>query len=157
MMRIGLIAFGLVLVWGHPAVGASKSVSWSDQACQLNLKFDPAKQAETAIMNTIHLLFGLEESLGPLGPITFEPEDYKNFDFDKLTEECRRSIERVKDLPLVRLPGIEDYRHALTEAIKDCLRIHGNQSARFHERGGSAPISARRCMRAFDRSARGQE
>jgi hypothetical protein len=119
MMRVMLIVLGVSLAFGYSASAANKSISWYDGHCQVSAQFDLSKYPESSITNTTHLLFGSPDPIGPVGPFRSDPEEYKKFDFDKLKEQCTRSTERIKDLSLIAVPGIEGYRHALIDAVND--------------------------------------
>jgi hypothetical protein len=86
--------------------------------CQNTLRFDPAKYSEASLWDTIHLIFGRPD-LNPLFLAGFEPEDYLNFDFDKLNADCANAIGKANKLTLLPLNGIEDYLRSSVDVVKD--------------------------------------
>lgn len=116
-----VLAAGLALC-GGPASAAQ--VSWDDEACRNTVTFDAKKVDQTALRNTVKLLF--EQS--PLSPTTgvylLTPEFAAQADLAALQKECDEIARTGKGLKLLALPGLEEYRAALLDDTRDtCERL----------------------------------
>ena len=70
---IARLAFAAVTIGGAGASAAERTMSW-DSGCRFTVRFDPAKQDETRLRNTVHLLFGPSDFESPGTLPAFEPK-----------------------------------------------------------------------------------
>jgi hypothetical protein len=92
--------------------------TWSDDLCENTIRFDPNKYDETAVRNTIHLLFGPSDIRRPMLPPSLYRQDLVKLR-DGLNKDCANSLDRAKTLKFLPLQGIEDYRKALISGLED--------------------------------------
>src|SRR4051794_18370823 len=107
---VAALAAGLAL--GNDASAAEKSVSWSDDACTHRISFDPAKHDEKQLKNTIHLVFPSPDFGTPIVPHVPDPQAVAKLDLGKFDQQCSKVLKTTRELELVPLKGIEDYRRA---------------------------------------------
>jgi hypothetical protein len=111
----------LVLVTSLALCSAASAaqVSWDDETCRNTVRFDAKKIDETALRNTVKLLF--EQS--PLSPTTgvylLTPEDAAGADLAGLQRECDEIARTGRELKLLALRGIEEYRTGLLDDTRD--------------------------------------
>jgi hypothetical protein len=116
----------LALLISSASYGAQKTIRWENGAqCEFETRFDPAKVDEERLRNTIEVIFGdgfykrptLETALiGPGGSLVSNTEEYR--------QACEREKERVEDLAVLDIPGIEDYRKLSLEEFEETCRFH---------------------------------
>jgi len=90
---------------------------WENGAlCKFETRFDPAKVDEEKLRNTIEVIFGEGfYRLPPGGGLSSSPVDHQ--------QACEREKERVVNLPVLDLPGIEDYRKRRLDEFEDVCRF----------------------------------
>jgi hypothetical protein len=115
MKRTVPATLAIVLMLCSP-LGAAQT-GWLDDACDYKVTFDPKKIDKAALEGTIDLLFKLQPSA--LGGMHHTPEDAATADLGKLQKECAKAIDSRKSLKLLPLPGLEDYRSAVIDDIRD--------------------------------------
>ena len=121
------LAAGLAL--GNSASAAEKSVSWSDDACTHSIRFDPAKQDEKRLKNTIQLVFPQPDFGAPIVPYVPDPQAVAKVDLGKFDQQCSKVLKTIREIELVPLKGIEDYRQAKVDEVEDACRF-GNAQIR---------------------------
>jgi hypothetical protein len=129
--RVTSIVSAIVLALCGRALGAQ--VTWDDGMCQNTVTFDAARVDEEALTNTVHLLFGEMFRRSQLRlPFTdvfmFTPEQAARADLPALQRECAEITRNGRDVKLLALPGIEEYRAALLDATRDVCEF---RSAKF--------------------------
>lgn len=114
-------AITLATILALCGAAAAAQVSWEDDACDYKVTFDPRKINKDALQGTIDLVF--KQQPVPLGGLYQTPEQAATADLGKLQQECSEAIDGRKSLKLLPLPGLEDYRTAVVEDIRDtCAR-----------------------------------
>jgi hypothetical protein len=125
---VAALAAGLAL--GHHASAAEKSVSWTDDACTHSIRFDPAKHDEKRLRNTIQLVFPQPDFGAPIVPyVGGDPQAIAKLDLGKFDQQCSKVVKTTRELELVPLKGIEDYRQAKVDEFEDACRF-GNAKMR---------------------------
>jgi hypothetical protein len=123
MIRAGGLAIASILLLCPAAPAAEQTVSWSDDACRYSIKFDPARYDETIVQNTVNLIFGPPDIISPSVTYAPNPEAGRKLDAAQVQAECTGRLRRVRQLRLLPLPGIEQYRRALIEKVQDACRF----------------------------------
>jgi hypothetical protein len=100
------------------ADAAERTMSW-ESGCRFTVRFDPAKQDETRLRNTVHLLFGPSDFDAPGTTPAFEPKSVAALDPDKVERACKAALDVAARLEFIALPGVEDYRRARMAELKD--------------------------------------
>jgi hypothetical protein len=85
------------------AQAAETTMTWSDDLCKNTIRFDPNKYDETAVRNTIHLLFGPSDIRRPMLPPLYRQDLVKLR--DGLNKDCANSLERAKTLKFCHSKG----------------------------------------------------
>jgi hypothetical protein len=111
----------LALVISGDAYGAQKTITWEDgMFCRFEIKFDPRKDDEEKLKNTIDVVFlngfykkdfpdiALDH---PGGHLVSNPEKYR--------QACELTKDKTTNLGVIDLPGIEDYRRLKLEQLED--------------------------------------
>jgi hypothetical protein len=112
----------LALLISSAAYAAQKAIQWENGAqCEFETKFDPAKTDEERLRNTIDVILGYGNGFykAPMALMTPgvvpSATDYQ--------QACERERDRVVNLPVLDLPGIEDYRMRSLEQFDDWCRF----------------------------------
>ena len=137
MKRTGPITLTIILALC--GVAAAAQTGWEDDACDYKVTFDPKKVDATALKGTIDLLFKQQPVV--LGGLYQTPEEAATADLGELQKKCSEAIDSRKSLKLLPLPGIEDYRTAVVEDLRDtCERevagmraVKGEQALRDYK------------------------
>jgi hypothetical protein len=122
MKRLGYFYPALLaLVMSGHAYGAQKTIAWEDgMFCRFEIKFDPRKDDEEKLKNTIDVVFlngfykkdfpdiALDH---PGGHLVSNPEKYR--------QACELTKDKATNLRVIDLPGIEDYRRLKLEQLED--------------------------------------
>ena len=123
-------ALAAALALGNSASAAEKSVSWTDDACTHSVRFDPAKHDEKRLKNTIQLVFPAPDFGPPIVPyVGGDPQAIAKVDLGKFDQQCSKVLKTTRELELVPLKGIEDYRAAKVDEFEDACRF-GNAEIR---------------------------
>ena len=122
-------ALAAALALGNSASAAEKSVSWTDDACTHSVRFDPAKHDEKRLKNTIQLVFPAPDFGAPIVPHVPDPQAVARLDPGKFDQQCSKVLKTTRELELVPLKGIEDYRRAKVDEFEDACRF-GNAEIR---------------------------
>jgi hypothetical protein len=129
--RFGFIYLAaLALLISDTASAAQKTIGWEDGAqCEFETRFDPAKYDEEKLRNTIDVIFGdgfytftfpIIALDGPGGHLRSNTADYQR--------ACELTKEKAINLPVIDLPGIEDYRKLRLEELEDSCRYNTLES-----------------------------
>ncbi len=120
----------LVLLTSSSSYGAGKTIAWENGAqCEFEIRFDPAKYDEEKLKNTIDVIFvdgfykqpGLITALnGPDGHLRSNTAEYQ--------QACELTKERAANLPVIDLPGIEEFRKLRLEELEDTCRFETLES-----------------------------
>jgi hypothetical protein len=115
----------LVLLISTASYGAQKAMRWEDGAmCEFETRFDPAKIDEEKLRNTVEIIFGdgfyrqptlVITLTGPGGHLTSNTAEYQ--------QACQREREKVANLPVIDLPGLENFRKWSLDALEDFCRF----------------------------------
>jgi len=137
----------LALLISTAAYGAQKAMRWENGAmCEFETKFDPAKIDEERLRNTVEVIFGdgfykqpslVTALIGPGGSLTSNTDEYR--------QACERETERVENLAVLDIPGIENYRKLSLEEFEE--------SCRFNVLQGRAASGDPAALREFTPSA----
>ncbi|MGJ4926106.1 hypothetical protein ACQR1I_12355 [Bradyrhizobium sp. HKCCYLS2038] len=115
---IACLGLAAVTLGGVGAEAAERTMSW-ESGCRFTVRFDPAKQDETRLRNTVHLLFGPSDFDSPGTLPAFEPKAVAALDPDKIDRTCKATLDAAARLEFITLPGIDDYRRARMAELKD--------------------------------------
>ncbi|MGJ4950769.1 hypothetical protein [Bradyrhizobium sp. HKCCYLS20291] len=115
---IACLGLAAVTLGGVGAEAAERTMSW-ESGCRFTVRFDPAKQDETRLRNTVHLLFGPSDFDSPGTLPAFEPKAVAALDPDKIDRTCKAALDAAARLEFIALPGIDDYRRARMAELKD--------------------------------------
>ncbi|CAL76639.1 hypothetical protein; putative signal peptide [Bradyrhizobium sp. ORS 278] len=127
---IARLALAAVALGGAGASAAEKTMSW-ESGCRFTIRFDPAKQDETRLRNTVHLLFGPSDFDSPGTSPAFEPKAVAALDPDKIDRACKAALDTAARLEFIALPGIDDYRRARVAELKDSCDFELAQTRGF--------------------------
>ena len=111
----------LALLISNNAQAAQRTITWQDgMFCQFEIKFDPTKDDEEKLRNTINVVFldgfykkdfpdiALDH---PGGHLVSNPTKYQ--------KACELTKDKATNLRVIDLPGIEDYRKLKLEQLED--------------------------------------
>jgi hypothetical protein len=115
---IACLALAAVTLGSAGADAAERTMSW-ESGCRFSVRYDPAKQDETRLRNTVHLLFGPSDFDAPGTLPAFEPKAVAALDPDKIDRACKAALDTATRLEFIALPGIDDYRRARVAELKD--------------------------------------
>jgi hypothetical protein len=115
MKHTGPITLTIILALCGAAAAAQ--TGWQDDACDYKVTFDARKIDKAALDGTIDLLFKQQPVV--LGGMYQTPEEAASADLGELQKKCSEAIDSRKSLKLLPLPGIEDYRTAVVEDLRD--------------------------------------
>lgn len=115
----------LALLICSDAYGAQKTITWEDgMFCRFEIKFDPTKDDEEKLKNTINVVFldgfykrdfpqiALDH---PGGHLVSNPTEHR--------QACELTKDKAFNLRVIDLPGIEDYRKLKLEHLEDWCRF----------------------------------
>jgi hypothetical protein len=141
------ISAGLVLA-GDPSIAAKRTITWDDEMCSNSLEFDDTKYDETALRNTVGLLFGTAPVEAPPIESVFKLEDVAKLDPDRLQAACTDALARTEQARFLALPELKAYWASKVEAIRDqCafeiakVRAYREQAAALREYRPAAACS----------------
>ncbi|CCE03264.1 hypothetical protein [Bradyrhizobium sp. STM 3809] len=121
----------VALTLGVAGAGAAeRTMSW-DSGCRFSIRFDPAKQDETRLRNTVHLLFGPSDFDSPGTLPAFDPKAVAALDPDKIDRACKAALDVATRLEFIALPGVDDYRRARVAELKDSCDFELAQTRGF--------------------------
>jgi hypothetical protein len=137
----------LALLISSAAYGAQKAIRWKNGAmCEFETRFDPAKVDEERLRNTVEVIFGdgfyrqpssVITLTGPGGHLTTNAAEYE--------QACQREKQKVANLPVIDLPGFENFRKWSLEELADFCR--------FDTLEGRAALGDPAALREFTPSA----
>jgi hypothetical protein len=87
--------------------------------CSNSLEFDDAKYDETALRNTIGLLFSAAPVETPPADPVFKPEDIEKLDLDRFKAACTNALARAAQVPFIALPELKAYWATKVDEIRD--------------------------------------
>lgn len=106
----------------NPVFGAQKSIQWVDGAfCEFETRFDPAKDDEESLRNTINVIFGDDKFYSYISASTppDAPGGVRRMTTAELERTCKLAKDRAASLPVIALPGIEEFRRLKIEELED--------------------------------------
>jgi len=106
----------------NPVFGAQKSIKWIDGAfCEFETRFDPAKDDEESLRNTINVIFGDDKFYSYISSFTppDAPGGVRRMTSAELEQTCKLAQDRAASLPVIALPGIEQFRRLKIEELED--------------------------------------
>ncbi|WP_340672443.1 hypothetical protein [Bradyrhizobium ottawaense] len=115
---LAVLAMGV----SNPVFGAQKSIQWVDGAfCEFETRFDPAKDNEESLRNTINVIFGDDKFYSYISSFTppDAPGGVRRMTTDELERTCKLAKDRAASLPVIALPGIELFRRLKIEELED--------------------------------------
>lgn len=119
-MRLAASALSAALLLAcDPSAAAQRTISWEDETCANTVEFDDAKYDETALRNTIGLLFWMAPVEGPSPEAVFKPEDIAKLDLDRFKAACADALARADQVPFMALPDLKAYWATKVDEIRD--------------------------------------
>jgi hypothetical protein len=112
---------------------AEKTLSWGHEACDYSVTFDPGKYDEARLRNTAHLLYGPPDFKAPSVGLPFNPQSIARLNLEHTQRECRSALDVASRLEFIALPGIDDYRRALMDEIKDTCEFETTEIRGFQK------------------------
>lgn len=123
--RIG-VAVLLMAISNGNSFGAQATFEWENGAlCRFATKFDPIKYNEEKLKNTINAIFNDDFDprpslhmglIGPGGRLASKTAEYR--------QECELAKDKLANLPVIELPGIEGYRKLKLEELEELCSVH---------------------------------
>jgi hypothetical protein len=114
----------VVLAISDSTLAAERTLWWEDDiSCPYSVSFDPAKQDEAQLRNTVNLLFGHSDFEAPVGDLPFDPQSIYKLDLDQLKRQCSNALDATNRAKFIPLKGVEDYRRAKIAEIKDACKF----------------------------------
>ena len=111
-------------------------MTWEDEMCSNSLQFDDAKYDETALRNTIGLLFSAAPVETPPAEQVFKPEDVAKLDLDRFKAACAEALANAERVTFIALPELKAYWATKVDEIRDTcafeiakIRAHREPSA----------------------------
>jgi hypothetical protein len=114
-----VLALPALLAFGGAAPAADDTVSWWHDGCGYSASFDATQHDGAQVRNTVHLLYGPPDFKAPSAGLPFNPKSVARINLDHVAQECRSAQDVAGRLEFLPLNGIEEYRLALMEEIKD--------------------------------------
>lgn len=116
----------LALLISSSAYGAQKTIRWENGAqCEFETKFDPAKYDEEKLRNTAHVIFLDGFYRSPSLVITLDgPGGHLRSNMAEYQQACQREKQKTASLPVIDLPGIENFRKWSLAALEDDCRFN---------------------------------
>jgi hypothetical protein len=119
-MRIAALAtVSALLLACDSSAAAKRTITWEDEMCVNTIEFDDAKHQETALRNTIGLLFATPPVETPSAEPVFKPEDVAKLDLDRFSAACADALARVDQVPFLPLPDLKAYWASKVDEIRD--------------------------------------
>jgi hypothetical protein len=119
-LTVVTVTFLALLALGGSASAAEKTLSWWRDACGYSVSFDSDKFEEVRVRNTVHLLYGPPDFAAPSVGLPVNPQSVARLNpEDHPSRECKAALDVAGRLEFLPLAGIEDYRRALVDEIKD--------------------------------------
>lgn len=132
MKRLDCICLAALalLISNANSFGAEATLEWENAAfCQFATKFDPAKYHEEELKNTINAIFNDDFDQRPsLHMGLIGPGDRLASKTVEYQQECEQAKDKLANLPVIELPGMEDYRKLKLEELEDWCRVDTLQS-----------------------------
>lgn len=136
-MRLAASAVSAALLLAcDPSAAAQRTISWDDETCANTVAFDDAKYDETALRNTIGLLFWMAPVEAPPADSVFKPEDIARLDLDRFKAACTDALARADQTLFIALPELKAYWATKVDEIRDMcafeiakIRAHREPSA----------------------------
>ena len=139
-----------VMVRCHSSYGAEKTIEWYDAMdCKYSASFDAKKYDAQSLKNTIDVV--VEDAFE--FPIPQSYLDQGASSVSAYSNVCAEKISLLATIPLISVPGVEDYRNAKLDQLKDWCDF-GTHLIRGHL-GDAAALrdytpSASQCSRFVD-------
>ncbi len=115
-MKLGMtIILAAAMLAAVPASAAQ--ISFEDEACSNRVTYDPKKTDRVQLQGTIALLY--DERPFVTGSIYQTAADLARANVGALQRQCTALTDKRKNLKVLPLPGIEDYRTMLVEDATD--------------------------------------
>src|SRR5262245_32560364 len=151
-MRLATFAVSAALILPcEPSAAAQRTIAWEDEMCANSLQFDDAKYDETALRNTIGLLFWMAPVEAPAPEAVFKPEDIAKLDLNRFKAACADALARAEQVPFIALPDLKAYWAAKVDEIRDSCAFE-TAKIRAHREPGAlreyTPAAA--CSRYVD-------
>jgi hypothetical protein len=119
-MKLGtLIVLAAALMAAAPSHAAQ--IKFEDEACSNRVTYDPKKTDKTQLQGTIALIY--DERPFVSGNIFTTAADLARADIGALERKCTAISAKRKNLKVLPLPGIEDYRTMLIEDAADSCEL----------------------------------
>lgn len=123
MKRCARVCLAVLAVGvSNPVFGAQESIQWVDGAfCEFETMFDPAKDDEESLRNTINVIFGDDQFYSYISEFTPPdvPGGIRRRTAVELEQTCKFAKDRAASLPVIALPGIEEFRKLKIEELED--------------------------------------
>jgi hypothetical protein len=146
-----LATVSALLLPSDPSAAAKRTITWEDEMCVNTIEFDDSKYQETALRNSIGLLFWLPPVETPTADPVFKPEDVAKLDLDRFKAACADALARAEQVPFISLPELKAYWATKVEEIRDMCAFE-TAKIRAHREPGAlreyTPAAA--CSRYVD-------
>jgi hypothetical protein len=120
----------LAVFLSGPSDAAQKTMRWENGAlCEFETRFDPEKYDEKSLRNTVEVIYGdaLHRSKSPI--IGLDGLDGRlRSNTAEFEQQCALEMEQAANLPLIALPGIEEYRGLRLEEMEEGCRFNTIES-----------------------------
>ncbi|HLZ05060.1 MAG TPA: hypothetical protein VKR55_23275 [Bradyrhizobium sp.] len=129
MKRFGCICLAALALSISTAnsFGAEATLEWENGAgCRFKTRFDPAKYEKEKFKNTINVIFvdGFYEPFSPLIALGSGPHGRLTSNTAEFQRQCESTKDRIANLPVIELPGMEIYRKLSLEELEDWCKFN---------------------------------
>jgi len=122
---IGIAAAGILLAM--PAAAKEKVVKWEGEFCMYSARFDDQQYTARQVRQTYEFVMQDMGVKWPMAAMVSEPSDYSKIDVPKFQADCESALNEIRQLDLVDLPSVNEYRKAKLEAVSDTCRFETTQ------------------------------
>jgi hypothetical protein len=133
MRSIALVATAALLFACEGVEAAKRTIAWEDEMCSNTLEFDDSKHDETALRNTIALLFGEPPVVAPSVAPVLAPDDVTKVDRESFDAACADALARAPKVRFVALPKLEAFWAARIDEIRDSCAFESAKMSAYRE------------------------
>jgi hypothetical protein len=99
-----------------PASAETKRIVLSDDACEYEFRYDPAKNSEASVRQTFKLL---QSTYDVSGPVIVSPKDLSKIDVAEYDRQCAEKLADAADAPTTPMKGLDEYKRAILGELAD--------------------------------------
>jgi len=110
-----------------PAVAKEKTVKWEGEFCLYSAKFDDQQYTAKQVRAAWEFVMEHKGVKWQTAPMVSEPADIARADLPKFQAECENTLNEIRQLDLVDLPSVNEYRKAKLEEVSDTCRFEMTQ------------------------------